>query len=267
MASFALLVTLLMVLRPFGLGPLASLMAAGKLNDRDKILVADFSSTGSDTTLGPVISEAVRADLGQSPVLSVVTPQTVAATLQRMQLAPNARVDTGVARQIAAREGIKAIVAGDVHSLAGGGFIVTVRLVSADSGQELATLKESAGGAKDLIPTIGSLTRQLRGKMGESLKHVHKSAELYQVTTASLPALQKYSEGQQAMSVELDYDKAAQLLKEAVAIDTGFASAYRVFRESVRALGAAAGSRALSRRRGVLEFGPGARSRKGACRL
>ena len=225
--SFALLVTLLMVLRPFGLGPFASLMAAGKLNDRDKILVADFTSTGSDTTLGPVISEAVRADLGQSPNLSVVTPQTVSATLQRMQLAPDARVDTAVARQIAARAGIKAIVAGDVHSLAGGGFIVTMRLVSADSGQELATLKASAGGAKDLIPTVGSLTRQLRGKMGESLKHVHKSAELAQVTTASFPALQKYSEGQRAMSVDLNFDKAVSLLKEAVAIDTGFASAYR----------------------------------------
>jgi eukaryotic-like serine/threonine-protein kinase len=227
MGSFALLVTVLMVLRPFGLGPFASLMAAGKLNDRDKILVADFSSTGSDTTLGPVISEAVRADLGQSPVLSIVTPQTVAATLQRMQLAPNTRVDTGVARQIAAREGIKAIVAGDVHSLPGGGFIVTMRLVSADSGQELASLKESAGGAKDLIPTIGGLTHQLRSKMGESLKHLQKSPELAQVTTASLPALEKYSAGQRALTVELNTDKAISLFKEAVEIDTGFASAYR----------------------------------------
>jgi hypothetical protein len=133
MASFALLVTLLMVLRPFGLGPFASLMAAGKLRDRDKILVADFTSTGSDTTLGPVISEAVRADLGQSPNLSVVTPQTASAALQRMQLAPTARVDTG-ARQIAAREGIKAIVAEMFTRWPAAGHRDDA-LVSADSGQ------------------------------------------------------------------------------------------------------------------------------------
>src|SRR5579885_3283669 len=73
--------------------------------------------------------EAVRADLGQSPVVSIVTPQTVASALQRMQRAPNTRVDTAVARDIARREGIKAVVGGDIHSV-GSGFIVTLRLVS-----------------------------------------------------------------------------------------------------------------------------------------
>jgi len=237
--TFALLVTLLMVLRPFGLGPLASLMAAGQLHARDKILVADFS-TGADTTLGSVIAEAVRADLGQSPVVSVVTPQAIAAALQRMQKPANTRLDTAIARQLAMREGIKAVVTGDIHSLVGGGYIITMRLVGADSGQQLASLNESAAGAKELIPTIGGMTRKLRGTMGESLNHVQASPELAQVTTASLPALIKYSAGQHAMSVELNSEKAIPLLKEAVAIDTGFASAYR-------ALAIALGNRNLDR--------------------
>ena len=52
-----------------------------------------------------------------------------------MQLTPSTRVDTAVARAIARREGAKAIVTGDVHSLANGGFVVTMRLVGADSGE------------------------------------------------------------------------------------------------------------------------------------
>ena len=87
--SFVLLVAVLMALRPFGLGPLGSLMANGKLNRRDKILVADFSSNSADSTLGAVVSEAVRADLGQSPVVSVVTTQAVAAALQAYEAADN----------------------------------------------------------------------------------------------------------------------------------------------------------------------------------
>ena len=225
--SFALLIAVLIGLRPFGLGPLASLMANGKLSVRDKILVADFSANGADSSLGAVVSEAVRADLGQSPVVSVVTPQTVASALLRMQLPSTARVDTAVARQIAKREGIKAIVGGDVHSLAGGGFVITMRLVSADSGQELASTTESAGGARDLISAIGRGTRKLRERMGESLKHVEASGELAQVTTKSLEALQKYTAGQRALSVEVNPDKAIPLFREAIAIDTGFASAYR----------------------------------------
>jgi hypothetical protein len=31
-------------------------MASGQLHDRDKILIGDFTSTGSDTTLGSVIA-------------------------------------------------------------------------------------------------------------------------------------------------------------------------------------------------------------------
>jgi tetratricopeptide (TPR) repeat protein len=225
--GFALMVATLLALRPFGLGPLASLMANGKLNVRDKILIADFTSTGADTSLGPVVAEAVRADLGQSPIVAIVTAQTVASTLQMMQLPPTTRVDTGLARQIAKREGVKAIVSGDVHSLAGGGYVVTMRLVSADSGQELASATESAGGARDLIPTIGRATRRLRSRMGESLKHVQASAELAQVTTRSIEALQKYSAGQRALSVEVNPNKAIPLFREAIAIDTGFAAAYR----------------------------------------
>lgn len=227
--AFALLVTLLMALRPLGLGPLKSLMASGALARRDKILVADFTSTGAgaDTSLGGVISEAVRADLGQSPVVSVVTPQTVAAVLQRMQRAPDTRIDTSLAREVAKREGVKAVVGGDVHTLPGGGFVITMKLVSADSGKELASLTASADGAKDLIPTIGNLTRKLRARMGESLKHVQTTAQLAQVTTSSLPALQKYTEAQRAMSIDLDYTKAEGLFREATQIDTAFAAAYR----------------------------------------
>jgi len=225
--AFVAMIGGFMTLRASGVGPFGSLLGAGKLNQRDKILVADFSSTGADTTLGGVVSEAVRADLGQSPIVQVVTPQTVASALQRMQLPPNTRVDTAVARQLAKREGVKAIVSGDVHSIAGGGFVVTMRLVSADSGQELASQQASADGAKELIPTIGKLTHALRGKMGESLKHLQASPELAQVTTASLPALESYSQGQRAMSVQGDFDKAIPLFRAAIKLDTNFASAYR----------------------------------------
>ena len=225
LVAFVAVVGGFMKLRDAGVGPFGSLVAAGKLNRRDKILVADFTST--DTTLGSVVAEAVRADLGQSPIVQVVTPQTIALALQRMQQPANVRVDTAIARQVALREGAKAFVAGDVHSLAGGGFVVTMRLVSADSGQELTSLHASADGAKDLIPTIGGLTRRLRTKMGESLKHLQASAELAQVTTASLPALQAYSEGQRAMQVEGNTSKAIPLFRQAIKLDTGFASAYR----------------------------------------
>ena len=225
--AFVAVVGGFMTMRDAGIGPFASLLGAHKLARRDRVIVADFTTAGADTALGAVVSEAVRADLDQSPIVSVVTPQTVASTLQLMQRPPNASLDTSLARQVALREGAKAVVSGNIQPLPGGGFVITMRLVSADSGAELSSLSASADGAKDFIPTIGRLTRSLRGKMGESLKHLQASPPLAQVTTASLPALEAYSEGQRAMLIEANPAKAIALFRKAVTLDTSFASAYR----------------------------------------
>jgi tRNA A-37 threonylcarbamoyl transferase component Bud32/tetratricopeptide (TPR) repeat protein len=224
--AFVAFIGVFMALRAANIGPFASLMGAGMLKNRDKILVADFTSAG-DTTLGAVVAEAVRADLGQSPIVSIVTPAAAMGALQRMQRAPNTRVDLTVAREIARREGIKAIVTGDIHAVSGGGYLVTMKLVPADTGAELASLSAGASSVTDLIPTIGKLTHQLRGKMGESLKHLQSSSELAQVTTASLPALQKFTQASHVMNVDQDIDRAIPLYREAIALDTTFASAYR----------------------------------------
>ncbi len=226
LGAFVAFVAVAMTLRAEGVGPFASLMGSGKMRDKDKILVADFTANG-DSTLGAAASEAVRADLGQSPIVTVITPAVAMSALQRMQRAPNTPVSLAVAREIAQREGIKAIVSGDIHAVSGGGYLVTMKLVPADTGAALASLSAGASSVTDLIPTIGKLTHQLRGKMGESLKHLQSSSELAQVTTASLPALQKYTAGLRAMNLERDLDKAIPLFKEAVALDTNFASAYR----------------------------------------
>ena len=121
---------------------------------------------------------------------------------------------------------MKAIVAGDVTQL-GAGYVVAIRLVSADSGSELAAYRKTVNGTSELLEAIDDLTRKLRGRIGESLKSVRNAPALDQVTTSSLEALQKYAEASRAFELSGDYVKAAQLLREAVAKDSTFAMAYR----------------------------------------
>jgi len=52
--------------------------------ERTKLLVADFRSTASDTTLGPVVTEAFRTDLAQSPSVVVVPATTVREVLRQL---------------------------------------------------------------------------------------------------------------------------------------------------------------------------------------
>ena len=204
----------------------------GHLSQSDALLVADFDIRGgADSSLGSVIAEAVRTDLGQSRVVTIVPAARIRAVLERMQRPAGAPLRSAVAREVAQREGIKAVVEGDLTPLRAG-FVVTVRLVSAE-GNELASFQETAD-QQHLIPVIGRLTRRLRGKIGESLKAIRASPPLQEVTTPSLAALRKYVEGSQALNYDRDVTRAATLLKEAVALDSSFASAWSMLAAAYR---------------------------------
>src|SRR5215207_9981647 len=142
-AAFILLIGAYMTLRAMGIGPAGSLLAAGTIGENEKILVADLPSPANDSTLGPVVTDAFRTALGQSQSVMVVQPAAIRDVLQRMQRDPKTRVDFPLAREIATREGIKAVIDGSLIGV-GGRYVIAMRLVSAQSGDELATFRETA---------------------------------------------------------------------------------------------------------------------------
>ncbi len=226
LAAFTALVVAFMVLRSLGIGPAGSLLASGRMSGNQPLLVSEFAvSGGADTALGAVVAEGVRADLAQSRAVHVMQASAIQSALQRMQRPPTSRVDATLAREIAQREGLKVVVGGTITPL-GTGFVLTARILAAESGNELASFQETADNPSELIPTVDKLSRDLRGKIGESLRSVQASPRLDAVTTTSLPALKLYTEGQEAFNGG-DYAKAAGLFKQAVALDTTFAMAWR----------------------------------------
>lgn len=222
---FALLVAGWMILRALGIGPAGSLLASGKLSASDKVIVAAFDAPASDLSLGSTIAEAVRTNLSQSHAVRVVQTSAVVAALEQMKRPDTARVDFATAREIAQRISAKAVVGGSIVP-AGAGYIVTARIVAAESGDELASYRESAKDAGDLIPTVDRLTKSLREKIGESLKTVRDAPRLDQVTTASLGALRSYAAGLTANDIQADYPAAIQYFRDAIRQDSSFAMAY-----------------------------------------
>ena len=222
-AGFALFVAGFMVTRALGIGPAASLKGTGAFGDKETLVVADFRST-ADSTLGSTVAEALRTDLAQSRALKVLSRQTLDELLRLMQK-PGRSLGFDVAREIATREGAKAVLDGEIVRL-GAGYVVSARLVSAREGNELATFRRTADSEADLLAAVGDLARDVRGKAGESLKAIRGSSPLERVTTASLPALRKYVEGSEAASSG-DNERGLVLLGEAVKIDTAFAMAWR----------------------------------------
>jgi len=221
--AFVLMIAAFMMLRALGVGPFGSLRAAGQLNRQDRILLTDFRTTNVDSALGRVVSDAVRAGLSGSSAFTLVPPAQIVSALTLMKRAPGTRVDSGVAREIAQREGMKAIIDGDVTGVPGG-YIVAIRLVRADSGIELASFRETGDGPRGLIDAADKLARALRSKAGESLRAVNATPSLAKATTSSLDALRKYSEAARLNS--LGNDRASAVAREAIALDSTFATAW-----------------------------------------
>src|SRR5439155_26558510 len=85
LGAFIVVIGLFMLLRAFGIGPAGSLLAAGKFSARQPVVITDFTTTNTDSALGAVVSDAVRAGLSQSSVIWLVSPAAIAADLRRMQ--------------------------------------------------------------------------------------------------------------------------------------------------------------------------------------
>ena len=226
LVAFVVVVGALMALRPLGIGPAASLIGAGKLSRQDQILVAEFSATGPDSALGPALAEAMRTGLGRSRAIRVVPTSATVAALGRMGQPADARVTATRAREIAMREGIKAVVSGDLLPVRDG-YLLTARIVAANNGDVLATYQQSAANVSELIPAIDRLGRSLLGRIGASLRSVQNAPELARVTTASFEALRVFTEGEHASNVEGKPKKAILLLDSAIALDSNFGMAYR----------------------------------------
>jgi tetratricopeptide (TPR) repeat protein/tRNA A-37 threonylcarbamoyl transferase component Bud32 len=224
--AFAVLVVGFMVMRALGIGPAGSLIGAGKLSSREQLIITDFKGPATDSLLGLTITEALRADLAESKALEVVPRLSMNETLRLMQRPVSTPVDFAVAREIATREGVKAVLDGGVVSL-GGRYVLSARLLSAQSGEQLAAFSEQAASQNDLIPAIGRLSKQLRAKVGESLKTIREATSLERVTTGSMEALSKYTAALTMLEQTGDYTRVVPLLEQAVAIDSTFAMAWR----------------------------------------
>ena len=226
-AAFVLLAAVttgFMFMRTRGIGPVGSLVAKGVLAEQSRVVLAEFEA--DDPALARTVTESFRVDLSQSPAIALVGPDSIADALARMGRAPDVDLNEETARELARRDGIPAVIAGELSPL-GSGYVLTVRLIASTDGTVLASARSSARNDEALVGAIDEVSAKLRERIGESYTSLRATPPLAHVTTSSLAALEKYTAAQEARHREEDPEAAVRLLEEAVAIDSSFALAWR----------------------------------------
>ena len=213
------------LMRVLGIGSVGTLQAKGLIKDRQPILLAEFENRAPDSTLGPTLTEALRVDLSQSQTVKLVDGEAVGGALARMQMPAATTLTPAIARELAQREGVPAVVTGEIDPV-GKSYVISAKVISSANGSVLTALRETAASDAELIPAIDRLSRALRERIGESLVTIRGDEPLEHVTTASLDALRKYTQAHRLSDAGRE-DDAIPLLKEATTIDSSFAMAWR----------------------------------------
>jgi DNA-binding SARP family transcriptional activator len=188
----------------------------------ERVIVTDFRVSDMDTRIADVIKFMATTGLSDSPEIRIVPRDEVNAALSRMRRSTATPIDVAVARDLAMREGVRAVIDGYATRV-GSTYEIGLHLVSADSGADVAAFHTSVRTVEEVPPAMDRLTGKLRERIGESLRSVRATPPLIRATTSSMEALLLYTAAGRAKSsqarLELDL--------QAVKADSEFAMAWR----------------------------------------
>jgi serine/threonine-protein kinase len=214
---------------------------------RDLVVVGSFAHQTGDASLAGAVQQALRIDLGQSSRVRVPDPGRVRSTLRAMERPDSTSLTGAVLQDLARRLGAKAWIDGEV-ARAGSGFVLTARLVTVDDERELAALRESARDSGAVLDAIDRLARSLREKAGESVQSLQARPPLPLATTKSLAALERAAEGQRLILAG-NSQLAISKFREALALDSNFATAWRGLATALGNTGSSPAERLAASRR------------------
>jgi serine/threonine protein kinase/predicted Zn-dependent protease len=198
-----------------------------QLTNKDSVLLADFTNNTRENVWDETLNQWLRVELDQSPYLNVLSDQNVKKLLQYAGRPTNERITAELARQLCRRGGNKAILLGSISSV-GDHYAIQLKAENCVNGEPFAEEQREAIGREDVLAKLQEAGVSVRKRLGESLASIQQyDVPLQQATTPSLEALQAYSA---ALRVEQSHgdNEALPFLRQAVALDPGFAMAHAV---------------------------------------
>ncbi len=167
--------------------------AGATLTEQDTIILADFLNTTGEPVFDGALKVALAVAVEQSPFLKVFPDSRVRETLRLMQRPADEHITQAIAREVARREQLKALLSGSIAKL-GSHYVLALEAINAETGEVLAREQVEVAAKEQVLASLGSVTSKLREELGESLATIERfDAPLAQATTGSLDALHAYS--------------------------------------------------------------------------
>ena len=202
----------------------------------DSIILSEFTNQTGDPAFDGALKEALTFQLQQSPFLNVVGESHLRQSLSYLGKPQDQRITPAIAREIAEREGDKAVVNGTISSI-GNTYLVTLEAQNAATGDVFAREQAQANGKEHVLEALHTASDALRKQLGESLASIHKlDVPRSEATTPSLEAFRAYALGQE-QHAQANFAQSIGFYKRAIELDPNFAMAYASLGVAYVALG------------------------------
>jgi DNA-binding SARP family transcriptional activator len=186
-------------------------------NPTSYTILADVAGSAPAETRR-VMKSVLTVTLDRLTGLRPVSGSELREGLARMLRADSLPLDQETARELAYRGALRTVVAPYLDHL-GGRFVLTVLVIDAETGKTLMATRAEARTEDGLVTAADRATQDLQRRFGDASENLRAVRPPLPATTASFEAYRKFAfSGPSAVRVER--------LREALAIDTGFAAAW-----------------------------------------
>jgi serine/threonine protein kinase/Tfp pilus assembly protein PilF len=199
-----------------------------------------FENNTGDASLDhwrKALAELITTDIGQSKYLTVMGGDRLYSILRSENLLDAKSYSSDDLKKVAEAGGVENILRGS-FAKAGNTIRINAVLENPKTGEMLGTNKVEAQGEQGMFEAVDELTQKIKADFRLTSEQIASDVgrKVAEITTGSPEAFKFYTEGREYHS-RGDYSKSIAVLEKAVAIDPGFAMAYRSMAAACRNLG------------------------------
>jgi serine/threonine protein kinase/tetratricopeptide (TPR) repeat protein len=183
------------------------------------------------------ISDLLITDLTQSRYIKVLGGDRLFNILSQMNQLEAKSFSSEVLKAVAAQGGVSRIARGS-YSKAGDVLRIDMTLQDAQSGEPIATQRVEGKGEESIFAMVDELTKWAKTSLKLSAEQMASDldSEIQKVTTSSPEAYKYYLEGKKLREAG-HFQQSIPFMEKAIAIDPGFASAFRAMGMAYRNMG------------------------------
>jgi serine/threonine protein kinase/tetratricopeptide (TPR) repeat protein len=205
-------------------------VAPPPLSDKPSLAVMYFENNTGDENLDhwrKGISDLLITDLMQSRYLKVLGGDRLFEILGQLDQLEAKSYSSEVLKKVATQGGVNHIARGS-YSKAGDILRIDMVLQDARSGEPVATRRVEAKGEEGIFAMVDELTKWTKASLNISWEQIagDLDEDIGQVTTSSPEAYKFYVEGRK-LHWAGQYQQSIEFMEKAIALDPGFAMAFR----------------------------------------